>query len=150
MGPGRICDNRTLIGLGGDCPSNEAEYFINTISSIFFNFLWCGIYYTQFPDGQLTTEKCMVVPKARECLCAQKKKGGRVIDRVAHPSAHSFTHPLNRNCWDSIMCQALTSGLKEDMRMDKICQLGLSWRAQPRTQSMRWKTLTRSTANCDV
>lgn len=94
MGPGRICDNSTLIGLGGDCPSNEAEYFINTSSSILFNFLWCGIYYTQLPDGQLTTEKCMVVPKAQERLCARKKKVGRgwLMESLIHLLLHSLIH----------------------------------------------------------
>lgn len=94
MGPGRICDNSTLIGLGGNCPSNEAEYFINTSSSILFNFLWCGIYYTQLPDGQLTTEKCMVVPKAQERLCARKKKVGRgwLMESLIHLLLHSLIH----------------------------------------------------------
>lgn len=150
MGLGRIRDNSTLIGLGEDCPSKEVKYFINTISFILLNFLWCGIYYTQLPGGQLTTEKCMVVPKAQECLCSQKEKGVGVgvgeelIDGVTHSSAHS----LNRKCWDSIMCQALTSRLKEEMRINKICPLVLSWRTQQRTQSRRWKALTWNIANC--
>lgn len=58
-------------------------------------------------------------------MCSEEESGEGLIDGVAHPSAPSFTHPLNGRCGDSIMCQALTSGLEEDMWMNKICQPGL-------------------------
>ena len=94
MGLSRVCDNSTLIGLGWDCPSREVKYFINTISFILLNFLWCGIYYMQLPDGQPTTEKCMAVPRAQEGLYAQKKEEGGwlwLMESVIHLLVHSFT-----------------------------------------------------------
>lgn len=69
---GRVNDNSIHIGLGGDFPSKEVKYFINITSFILLNFLWCGIYYSQLPDGQLTAEKGLIFPKTQDDrpLCA--------------------------------------------------------------------------------
>lgn len=107
MGLGRINDNSIHIGLGGDFPSKEVKYFINIISFIPLNFLWCGIYYSQLPDGQLTAEKCLIFPKAHEdrvSVCVGK---WALIDWVAtHSFARSQSH--SRPGGEPIMCQALT------------------------------------------
>lgn len=93
MGLRRINDNSVHIGLGGDFPSKEVKYFINIISFILLNFLWCGIYYSQLPDGQLTAEKCMIFPKAHDgwvSVCSVKRA---LMDWVTH----SFACPLGHS-----------------------------------------------------
>lgn len=92
MGLGRVNDNSIHIGLGGDFPSKEVKYFINIISFILLNFPWCGIYYSQLPDGQLTAEKRTRLPEARDdwvCVCSARRA---LTDGVTHSLAHSVVH----------------------------------------------------------
>lgn len=92
MGLQRINDNSIHIGLGGDFPSKEVKYFINIISFILLNFLWCGIYYSQLPDGQLTTEKCMIFPKAHDGWVSVRSAKWALMDWVTHSFAYALDH----------------------------------------------------------
>lgn len=113
MGLGRINDNSIHIGLGGDFPSKEVKYFINIISFILLNFLWCGIYYSQLPDGQLTTEKRTVLPEAHDDRVSACSVTWALMDWVV---THSFAYSLIHTAGNvgNPLCQALGSGREEE------------------------------------
>lgn len=95
MGLWRAGENSIHIGLGGDCPSKEVKYFINIISFILLNFLRCGIYYSQLPDGQLTAQKCMISPKARDGCVSLCSVQWAWTDGLAHCLGHSTGNVQN-------------------------------------------------------
>ena len=94
MGLGRVNDNSIHIGLGGDFPSKEVKYFINIISFILLNFPWCGIYYSQLPDGQLTAEKRTRLPEARDDWVSVCWARRALTDGVTHSRAHCLIHSV--------------------------------------------------------
>lgn len=129
-GFGRINDNSIHIGLGGDFPSKEVKYFINIISFILLNFLWCGIYYSQFPDGQLTAEKCMIFPKAHDdwgSVCWLKWP---LIDWVTHSFAHSLIHST-RNVRNPLCVRRCTQDVGR--RQGWMRQVDLHWGKETNT-----------------
>lgn len=122
MGLGRINDNSIHIGLGGDFPSKEVKYFINIISFILLNFLWCGIYYSQLPDGQLTAEKCMIFPKAHDDWVSVCSVKWALIDWVVtHSFAYSLIHTTGNV--ENPLCQALNSGHEEETGINEASTL---------------------------